>query len=258
MQRMIRVALAAASLALLLPAAAAAQTESAAADTEIPPVQYRIKKIALTFHGGRFSGGKFLELPTPGPRTQQAIGSDVVYKYDGQPFVLPAYYSAPVKEIRPGNFLGGTVSFYLSEEFHLDLRATVASSTAETSFLNARDPQASFREVLDTDGGFKSLTLGGGLNYDARQVALFGIVPSIGCGFGGVINRFSQLEDKTALFFQINAGLSHTLTHNILLGAHLAATTFAFTREELHYTKQLTYVNLSLGLTYLIDMVPGI
>jgi hypothetical protein len=225
-------------------------------------VNYRLKKVSLALYGGTFSGGTFLELPTPGPRTQVEEGADAVYRYDGLPFTTldSRFYSAPIKEIKSSTQVGGTIGFYLSDQFHLDLQLAMASSRATTSFLFA-DPRTTaadtVRVQVDEDPGFKALMGGAGLAFDATSLSFAGITPVAGCAFGGIINRFTELEDKTALYFQVGVGFYHDFGSKIRLSTQFAATTFSFAREELSYGKQVTYTSMSLGLAYLVDMIPG-
>jgi len=251
---------------IFLAAPLLAQTETADEEqAEVPEANYRLKKVSLQFYGGVFSGGTFLELPTPWDRTDVAEGSDDVYRYDGEVFNLDRrFYSAPQKKIDSGPTFGGQIKFYLSEDFHLDLQLAVATSRATTTFLYddprtpAEDPVRTSpgMEGYDEDPGFKSLMGGGGLCYDASTLTIAGLTPYIGCAFGAVINRFSQLEDKTALYFQISGGFYRGIAENLRIAALFSATTFSFEREELEYGKQVTYGTAALGLSYLVDMVP--
>jgi hypothetical protein len=262
-RKLFPVVLCAASLLLLASPRARAQTEAPPADgTEVPEAVYRLKKISLGLYGGTFSGGTFLDLPTPGPRTRVDEGSDTIYRYDGLPFTTldSRFYSAPRKEIQSSTQLGGKIGFYLSDQFHLDLQLAMAASKATTSFLYA-DPHTleadTVRVQVDEDPGFKALMGGAGLAFDATSLSFAGITPVAGCAFGGIINRFSHLDDKTALYFQFGIGFYHDFGAKIRLSTQFAATTFSFAREELRYSKQVTYTNLSLGLAYLVDMIPG-
>lgn len=261
-RKLLPVVLCTASLLLLVAPGTRAQTAPAAnAATEVPEAIYRLKKISLSLNAGTFSGGTFFELPTPHDRTQVAEGSDVVYRYDGLPFTTldRRYYFAPRKKIESSTQIGGAIGFYLTDQFHLNMQMAVASSKATTSFLFA-DPRATVpdtvRVQVDEDPGFKALMGGVGLAVDASSLAFAGITPVAGCSFGGIINRFSQLEDKTALFFQVQLGLYHDFGSRLRLSTQFAATTFSFAREELTYGERVTYTNLSIGLAYLVDMVP--
>jgi len=262
-RKLLPVVLCAASLLILASPDARAQTAAPPADaTEVPEAIYRLKKVSLAIYGGTFSGGTFFELPSLGPRTQIEEGSNTVYRYDGLPFTTldSRFYSAPRKEIESSTQIGGTIGFYLSDDFHLDLQLAMASSKAVTSFLFA-DPRTieadTARVQVDEDPGFKALTGGAGLAYDATSLSFAGITPVAGCSFGGIINRFTELEDKTALYFQVGLGLYHDFGDKLRLSTQFSATTFSFAREELPYGKQVTYTSLSLGLAYLVDMVPG-
>lgn len=262
-RKLLPVVLCAASLLLSAPPAARAQTAaSPGTGTEVPEAIYRLKKISLRLSGGTFSGGTFFELPTPGPRTQVDLGSDPVYRYDGTVFTTldPRFYSAPLKEIKSSTQFGGTIGFYLTDEFHLDIQLATASSKAVTSFLFA-DPHTAeadtVRIQVDEDPGFRTLMGGVGLAFDANSLAVAGVTPTAGCAFGGIINRFTQLEDKTALYFQVNLGLYHDFGPKLRASTQFSATTFSFAREELTYGQRVTYTSFSLGLSYMIDMIPG-
>ncbi len=244
----------------------AAQTEPAATEQEeVPEANYSLKKVALQLYGGVFSGATFLQLPPLEERTFLAEGENNVFKYDGTLFNLdPNLYSAPEKTIESGPILGGQIQFYASEDFHFDLQLAVASSKAVTTFLYddprtlEEDPVRTEpgSEGYDEDPSFKSLMGGIGLGYEARVLQVSGLVPYIGCSFGGVINRFSQLEDKTALYFNISGGFYRQFGQSLRLSTLFSATMFSFAREELTYGKQVTYGTAAIGLSYMIDMLP--
>lgn len=227
---------------------------------EPPEVAYSIKTITLSFFGGWFSGATFLDLPPLEARTQLEEGSDEVLRYDNTVFELPEYYDAPQKKIKPGRTFGGKVGFYLSEEFHLDLTAAVTFSEATTSFLNS-DPEnvgGPFREQLDVDDSFTIYKGGGSLMYDITTVDFFGFMPYFGLGLGGIINRFSHLEDKTALYFELTAGLAYRLGNSLRISTQFSATTLSFPTEELVYSKQVTYGYASVGIVWVIDATPDL
>jgi hypothetical protein len=229
-----------------------------AEEEEVPEASYSIKQISLSVFGGRFTGATFLELPPLEPRTQLEAGSNDIYMYDGTIFQLPDYYDAPQKKIEPGYSFGGRIGFYLSDEFHLDLTTSITRTKAVTSFQNndPRDPNAPFRQVLDTDDGFTVYQGGGALMYDVTTADLMGLHPYFGLGLGGIINHFTHLADKSALYFELITGLAYHLKENLHLKAQFNATTLSFEREELSYAKQVTYAQVSLGITWLISTAP--
>ncbi len=224
----------------------------------VPEASYSIKQISLSVFGGWFSGATYLELPPLEARTELAEGSNDIYMFDGSIFQLPTYYDAPQKKIDAGTAFGGRIGFYLSDEFHLDLITTITRTKAVTSFQNnnPRDPKAPFREVMDTDDGFTVYQGGGALMYDVTTADLLGLHPYFGLGLGGIINHFSHIADKTALYFELITGLSYNLKDDLQLRAQFNATTLSFEREELRYAKQVTYAQASLGITWLINTTP--
>ena len=247
---------AATSLLILSAGLVSAQpAEPPGEEEEIPEVVYSIKVISLSLFGGFSSGATFFELPPLEDRTQIEEGSDDVYRYDGTIFNLPEYYDAPQKEIRSGTLFGGKVGFYLSDQFHIDLVASLTRSKATTSFLN-RDPRmpVAAREQLDEDSGFRSYMGGFNLMYDVSGVQLLGLTPNFGLGLGGIINTFSGLQDKTALYFRLLAGFGYHLRDDLLLVTQFSATTFSFNTEELNYGKQVTYAVVTAGLSWNFDV----
>ena len=227
-------------------------------EEEVPEASYSIKRISLSIFGGYFSGATFLDLPPLEERTQLEEGSNDVLRYDGTVFQLPEHYDSPRKELDPGYTVGGRIGFYLSDEFHVDLVASVTHAKAVTSFLNSdpRDPQAPYREDLDEDDGFTIYQGGGVLMYDVTTVDFLGLRPYFGLGLGGIINRFSQLSDKTALYFELVAGLALPIRENMRLTTQFNAQTLSFETEELNYAKQVTYASLSVGLSWILDTTP--
>jgi hypothetical protein len=264
MQRKIfPVVLWAASLLLLASPDVRAQTADPVANgAEVPEVNYRLKRVSLALYGGTFSGGTFFDLPTTGLRTRFEEGSVPVYRYDGLPFTTldSRFYSAPRKEIESSTQIGGAIGFFLSDQFHLDLQLATAASRATTSFLFA-DPFTleadTVRIQVDEDPGFRAMMGGASLAFDATSLSFAGITPVASCAIGGIINRFTELEDKTALYFQVGVGLYHDFGSKARLSTQFSATTFSFAREELVYGQRVTYTNISLGLAYLVDMIPG-
>ena len=270
------------SLALMLLIAAIpvlAQDEAPAEEEELTSA---IKKISLSVEGGWFSGTTFLSLPAVDARAQLAEGSNFVTLFNGEELDLGIEreqndLDGPEKKIEAGNHFGGRIGFYLSDAFHIDLTGGYSTGKASISMLRFEDGEQQERvdgdDILDwvqelpkydsqnitggfTDDGFKSYMFGVGLAYDAYPLQTFGLVPYFGTGFGGVINRFTVLEDKTALYFRLYGGLMMPLGDSAQLSFRAAATTYSFSTEEVDYSEQVTSATLSLGLTWLFDVKP--
>lgn len=239
--------------------------------------EYSVKAYSISFWGGWFSGTTFLDLQPLADRTQVEEGSNEVYKYNGAGVFTPQEldfgtwkYDGARKEIEPGPMVGVRLGIYVSENFHLDLVGAYGKTEAKTTFINSdpENPSSPYREVpredpqtegsLEIDGSRDpnvSIFIGGGrMVYDAKSVKFLGFSPSIGFGIGGIINRFSHLEDKTGLYFELSGGLNYTLFKNFLLNLEFSALTFSFSREELQYGKQVAYMGARLGLTWMIPV----
>ena len=93
--------------------------------------------------------------------------------------------------------------------------------------------------------------------YDAKPATFFGIMPRLGFGLGGIINRYSELADKTALYLEGNFGLelrdcSTTSSRRPGRPDHLR-----LRGRELGYTNMVNYTTFTVGLTWFIDVVPA-
>jgi hypothetical protein len=265
-------------LLALVPLAAVAQEGADAAAS--PEPESAIKKIAISFGGGYYSGTTFFELPTLDLRAQVAPGSNTVTLFNGQELDLgiqrrPNCLDAPIKKVVPGEAFNLRLGFYVSEDFHVDLFGSYAKSKAELSLLRYEDGEVVGRVEADElqhwtdelyqsqgiDGGFRdedfrSFTGGANLVYDARAVRMLGITPQFGTGFGGIINRFTTLEDKTALYFQLFGGLLLPLGDSLRVDLRGTATTFSFQTEEVTYGQQVTTFVGSVGVTWFFDVSP--
>ncbi len=260
--------------------------DAAASEPLLTPDDYNIKAYRLSVYGGWFSGSTYFNprLDPLGPRTYLAEGVSDVIGFDGEviPFDLELH-DAPVKEIDPGRYIGAKIAMYLNPNFHLDLVGSYSQGEARITFLNLNpdDPENMFREIpeppmapgdVDTpeeeaawaaawqdrfvDQGFKVYKGGVHVMYDLSVFRTLGLEPYIGFGLGGIINRFSNLEDKTALYFSGVVGLNAQITNRFSIFSQATTTTFNFLTEELHYGKTLTYFHAAAGLSWYIDTIP--
>lgn len=234
------------------------EADAAADDGRLTYDDITVKAYTVTIFGGYFSGGTFLELPPiDNDRTYVEQGSDVVWGYDGEPLPLdPELYDGPIKKIDPGSSIGGKLGVYLSDDFHIDLTASYSQARAITTVRNKRDRSSTYREEVDSDDGFSVILGGIDLVYDGNDFRIFGMRPFVGFGIGGVINSFSALDDATGLYFRGVGGLNVDLFSNLSLLGQVQVSTFSFSRQELEYSKQVTYGQAFVGLSYVIDVLP--
>lgn len=226
--------------------------------------QRTIKAYSLTFFGGQFSGAKYLENQRLADRAVFELGANDIMGFNGE--VLPEsadfiHWDAAHKEIEAGPAYGARLGVYISDNFHIDFLGVYGTGTATITMLEIEssdgDPDfAENRQQLDSDDGFKMYKGGLAFQYDANNAKVFGIRPRIGFGLGGVINRYSQLADVTALYLDANLGLDYGITENLNVSADLDLTTFAFDVEELGYSNMVSYNTFRFGLTYFIDVLP--
>lgn len=224
---------------------------------------YKVKAYSLSFFGGQFSGARYLDNKILGERTILTEGAGDIMGYDGNVLRVSLdteHYTGAQKEIDPGTALGGRIGIYISDYFHLDLMGTYAQGSAVTTMFYREDPDFApdkgERVEVDRDDGFKMLKGGLALTYDAKPASFFGIMPRLGFGLGGVLNTFTVLPDKGALYLEGNFSLNYEIVDNLSLGAQADITNFAFEVDELGYSNMVNYFTYSVGLTWLIDVIP--
>jgi hypothetical protein len=239
----------------------------------------KVKSISLNFGSGYYSGCTYFELPTIHPNAQITEGSNNLWLYDGDYLDLGTgdainYLDAPLKKINPGKIFSANIGFYLSNSFHVDLSASMAKSDADITVIEVNDDVLGDRfqptgdhdlfrnnsrfqgENPFHDDNFTLYSGGVTLLYDANNIRKGFLLPYFGCGLGGVINRFSALEDKTALYFQLVSGMHIPVSENFMISADIRATTYSLATEEVVYAKQTFNTTFTVGATWKIDVKP--
>ena len=257
-------------LVLALPAALAYAQEAAADDPleaagEVEPEltweSYGIKGYSIQFFGGSFKGAQYLDLPVKGARTQVEARSDLVMSYDGtwwEPDELDYnVYDGPVKTIEDGYTYGIKIGSHISDSFHLDLTFSYSATEAQLTMVNSEDPLNVFREEIDRDDSVQVFRGAISMMFDLRRFDLLEIYPYFGFGFGGIINRFSNLPDTGGLYMLGSFGLQRQIVGSTSLFVQFDLTTFPMSRQELHYTKTVNYTDITLGISFFIDTVPA-
>ncbi len=245
--------------------ASPARAQDPTEDTETAPQldmeydDFMVKAYTISIFGGWFSGAEYLNLPVRGDRTYVSAGSDDILGFDGENLVYDRdIYDGPVKKLDTGTGFGMKLGTWLNDDVHIDLAASYASSQAILTMVNKNpdDPDHPFTEEIDRDPNVTIYRASLTLNYELGQFRVLGIHPSIGLGFGGIINRFTNIKDRGELYLAASLGLERPLAGNVGIFGRLNTTTFAMNRSELQYNTRLTYVDAQIGLTYFVDVLP--
>ena len=235
-------------------------TEAVNLEPEMVYEDYTIKGYTIAVFGGAFSGDEYLNLPVRGDRTFEDEGADRIMGYDGD-WLTPAeldraVYDGPVKTLEDGTGFGFKVGSWLNDNVHVDLVFSYVGTEAVLTMVNKTlEPPAAEEISRDTD--VTVFRAGFGLSYELRQFELLGIHPYVGFGFGGVIVRYSAIDDTGELFFNGNFGLTRPISPNLSVFAQFDLTTFAMSRDELQYTERVNLSDLRIGLSWFIDVVPA-
>lgn len=223
---------------------------------------YMAKAYSLTGFYGVFSGTTYLENDRLAENTVYTDGANDIIGYDGEILEVSTdydHYDAAIKKIESGPAMGVRFGIYANEDFHLDLQGVYATGKAVTSMLFTPDPEnrdVNERIVVDEDDGYSLIKGGAHLGYDAYPATTWGFTPTLGFGLGGLINRYTVLEDKAALYLEGNFGLKTKIMKNLDLVSQVDLTIFAYDVDELGYSNIVQYTTFSVGLRYFIDVIP--
>jgi hypothetical protein len=255
--------------ALLLTATPATPQDTAAdpleaAKTVDPETwsDYSVKAYTIQFFGGRFGGAEYLNLPAqPNPRTREEIGANRVMGFDGSWWEINELdyniFQAPIKQIEDGTTFGMKIGSYLADHFHIDLVFSYTRTEAVLTMLNTEDRFSHVREEIDRDTNVQIYRGALQLMYDLDQANLYGVRPYVGFGFGGIINRFSALDDVGELYLVGTLGFRREISGLLSGFVEGNLTAFSMSREELHYTKSVTYSDIAAGISFYLDRVPA-
>ncbi len=237
------------------------EADDTAAEPELTWDDYKIKAYTVRIFGGQFGGDEYLNLPVKGDRTYLTEGADLVMGYDGSFWETDELnyeiYDGPIKKLEDGYTFGVRVGSYLTDNFHLDLSLSYSATEAVLTMVNTEEPDNFVREEIDRDDSVQIFRGGLEMIYDFDRFELLGIHPYMGFGFGGVINRFSNLEDVSGLYLTGTFGLEHALFADTSAFVQFNLTTFAMSRDELHYTETVSFTDITAGISFFLDVVPG-
>ncbi len=237
---------------------------------------YTVKAYSLSFSGGIFSGGVYLDNQALGDKTRitedgrpDELWPNDILGYNGLPLEqgrlkrddgLRYLYDSGRKEIESGPAYTGAVGIYIADNFHLDVHGTYATGKAVTTMVyqgtDDNDPRRGTREVVDEDEGFSMIKGGLALMYDAEPATFWGITPRLGFGLGGIINSYTELADKTGLYLEGTFGLAAGVTKSLDVFGQVNVASFAFEVDELGYSNMVNYTTFSLGLGWFFDVLP--
>lgn len=232
-------------------------------ERELTWSDYAVKAYTIQVFGGWFGGSEYLNLPLKGPRTylqelDRVMGYNGEWWPNGDQEGQLDYniYDSPIKTIEDGQTFGLKIGSYLTEQFHLDIYFSYTATEAVLTMINTEDEDNLFRTEIDRDPDVQILRGALLLTYDLDTFDIFGFSPYMGLGFGGILNRFSNLPDVGGLFLMGAAGLNRPISGNVSAFVQGDLTAFSMSRDELHYTKSVVYKNISAGISLFFDTVP--
>lgn len=222
---------------------------------------YLVKAYSIQVFGGLFGGDRYLDLPVMGEQTEVQEGTERVMSYDGTWWERDELdytrYDGPVKTLEDGLTAGVRLGSYLADSFHMDLTLSYTRTEAFLTMVDKTDRDNLITEEIDRDDNVQILRGSLKMMYDLDNVDLLGVSPYLGFGFGGIITRFSNLEDRGGLFLVGTAGLHGQVSSSLSAFLQFDVTAFAMDRDELHYNTTVAFTDITAGFSLFVDVVPG-
>lgn len=245
----LRASLAVLLLALFaLPLAAMAQESP---EEESSRGLLEVERIELNFYGGSLRGDTYLELDDTFYDEEFTfdIGDRDLFDFSGDPLVN---IRAPQKEIENGNTYGASVTFYLSENFGMQLHGAYAQADA---VLSGKDPGSDERYEWDRSS-VDIIAGGASVVYHLGREKKMKVRPYFDLGFGGILTKFDAVDDVGALFFQYGTGVTFGLFGPMRLQLGVGSKLFTFDTEEVSLASTVNLATFSVGLTWRHDVPP--
>lgn len=250
------------SLALIM--SAGSITSGLAQDDDMPEVErsmtevsdagglFQVSRIELALFGGFLGGDSFLELPDLSGDLTFDTGAAQIVDFSGG---ARKDLRAPLKYIQDGKLIGGTASFYLGPNFGMQLTGSWAVAEAVLTGHAKGDTKRFVADRTDMD----LITIGGNIIYNlGKERKWYGIRPFVNLGFGGILNKFPDVDDVGALYFNYGGGLSYPAFKSFRLEAMAHWRLYTFDTDEISRDETVQLPTLLLGIAWRHDVPPPV
>ena len=217
------------------------------ADEEEEPL-LRVYRIEMSLYGGMMGGDTYLSLPAPLDDLTNDTARDDILDFSGE--VPDPPVQAPEKEIETGYVVGGRVSFFLNENFGMQLFGEFGQ--ADAVFRGRRVIEEEIvDEVTEIDRATMTTFAGGAkavyhLGRERRNPRR----PFVHLGFGGILNQFSDTDDVAALYFTAGGGYGFPIAGSVRGFVSADLRLYTWETDEVSLDASLLFPSVSAGITW--------
>jgi hypothetical protein len=228
-----------------------AQPVLAQSEEEEEPL-LRIRRIEMSFYGGMMGGETYLSLPAPLTELTNDTARDDILDFSGE--VPDPPVQAPEKEIETGYTVGGRVTFFLNENFGMQLFGEFGQ--ADAVFRGRRVIETEIvDEVTEIDRATMTTFAGGGkVVYHLGREKRNPRRPFVHLGFGGILNQFSDTDDVGALFFTAGGGYGFPIAGGLRGFVSADMRLYTWETDEVSLDSTLLFPSVTAGLTWRYDV----
>jgi hypothetical protein len=212
---------------------------------------FEIIRIDLNLFGGYLWGAEYMSLPDildPDQTFDRGANQIVDFSGSSQEFLR-----APTKKIEAGPAIGGSASFYLGENFGMQLFG--AYSLNKAKLLGHTDDNPTRREIDESD--VEVFRGGANIIYHLGREVKWPTRPFVILGFGGVLNQFPAVEDVSAMYFMYGGGVSGPLFGNFRFEVGTNFTLYSWETDEIALDAVITLPSVYAGVTWRYNVPPS-
>ncbi len=207
---------------------------------------FQVQRIDIRVFGGVSGGEQYLKLPAITDPLTNDTAKDQILDFSGNPAIDSGLAQAPEKDLESGYFGGVDAAFYLSEAFGFFLSGSLTRANAVLT--GQTDPFAPRREFDRTN--VTTLSTRVGVIYQIGKARKLPIRPYVSLAFGGLLNRFDNVDDITALSFDLGGGVSFALTETLRGQIGTGIQFYSWKTDEVALDKTMIIPQASAGIVW--------
>jgi hypothetical protein len=205
---------------------------------------FEIIRIDLNLFGGYLWGSDYMTLPDildPDQTFDRGANQIVDFSGNSQEFLR-----APTKSIEAGPALGGSATFYLGENFGMQLFGSYSLNKAKLVGHTDVNPEPQTVDESDVEV-FRG---GGNIMYNLGREEKWPTRPFVVLGFGGILNQFPAVDDVSAVYFMYGGGVSGPITGNFRFEVGTNFTLYSWDTDEIALDTVVTLPSVYAGITW--------
>ena len=209
---------------------------------------FRIQRIELSVFGGYLSGANYLDLPPLLDEQTNDTALDQILDFSGN--APDPKVEAPKKDVEAGWMVGGTASFYLTENFGMQLYGRYGKADAVFKGRQVIDSELQDETVEIDRTSITTFAGGGNIVYHLGRERKHPIRPFVNLGFGGILNQFPDTEDVGAIYFLYGGGIGFPVKGSIRGFVQFHQQLYTWETDEVSLDATIQFPQVSAGFTW--------